>query len=275
MVSHILYNIKPKMYETVITVIKRELGQTTTAPTMTDLNSLKHYTCQIYGQRHTTRSDDKHERVLAAQEGKRPRKFKNFLKGDCRICGKKGHKAIDCWKHPSNKDKKHHEAASVVTDKKLTCTYCKKNSHTVDRCWEKEKDTKKSTTEAAEVVMVTIETNLEIGLMNSEKCMSKNLFITDSGATSHMINTLEGMYDLEDWIVGVKVGNSEIIKSKKKGKFKGIVNQADGSTLEVIIIDVLYVPDLWINLLSLVKVISNPNNTLTSNLKGEFLLHLG
>jgi hypothetical protein len=123
--------------------------------------------------------------------------------------------------------------------------------------------------------MVTIETNLEVGLINSEKLTSKNLFIADSGATSHMRNTLEGMYDVEDWVVGVKVGNSEIMKSKKKGKFKGLVKQTNGTTLEVIITDVLYVPDLWVNLLSLVKVISNPNNSLTSNPKGEFVLHLG
>jgi hypothetical protein len=27
-----------------------------------------------------------------------PKKFK----GDCRICGKKGHKATDCWENPNN-----------------------------------------------------------------------------------------------------------------------------------------------------------------------------
>jgi hypothetical protein len=92
------------MYDTVITVIKREMSKTEDKPTMETLNGLKNDIRQIYSQRHTSRSDEKHERVLAAQEGRRPRKFKKFFKGDCRICGKKGHKATDCWEHPNNKD---------------------------------------------------------------------------------------------------------------------------------------------------------------------------
>ena len=49
------------------------------------------------------------------------------------------------------------------------------------------------------------------------------------------------------------------MKSLKKGSFRGLVTQKDGTTLGVIMQDVLYVPDLWVNLLSITKAISKPN----------------
>ena len=33
------------------------------------------------------------------------KKIKKQFKGSCRICGKQGHKAIDCWENPRNKNK--------------------------------------------------------------------------------------------------------------------------------------------------------------------------
>jgi hypothetical protein len=40
-----------------------------------------------------------------------------------------------------------------------------------------------------------------------------------------MINSLEGIYELQDWVVGIKVGNNEVMKSKKIGNFKGLAKQ--------------------------------------------------
>jgi hypothetical protein len=37
------------------------------------------------------------ELVLSAVQGRGKPRFKKVFKGDCRICGKKGHKAADCW----------------------------------------------------------------------------------------------------------------------------------------------------------------------------------
>ena len=49
--------------------------------------------------------------------------------------------------------------------------------------------------------------------------MSEHIFIADSGATSHMRNSLHGMYDLKDLEIEVKVGNKATMKSQKIGKF--------------------------------------------------------
>ena len=39
-------------------------------------------------------------------KGKNQKKFKKPFKKECRICGKKGHKAVDCWESEKNKDKR-------------------------------------------------------------------------------------------------------------------------------------------------------------------------
>jgi hypothetical protein len=57
--------------------------------------------------------------------------------------------------------------------------------------------------------------------------------------------------------------------SSKKGTYKGLVVQQDGSVLNITLKDVLYVPELWINLLSLTKAINTPGVELCS--KGNLI----
>ena len=94
--------------------------------------------------------------------------------------------------------------------------------------------------------------------------LTADTFIADSGATSHMRCSTKGMVDLEEWKVEVKVGNSNKMMSALKGTFKGLLIQQDGSTMEISLRDVLYVPDLWVNLLSLTKAIQHPNVSISS-----------
>jgi hypothetical protein len=63
---------------------------------------------QVYNQNtNSTFSHGKNnEIVLIAVQGRGKPHFKKFFKGDCRICGKNGHKAADCWESDKNKDKR-------------------------------------------------------------------------------------------------------------------------------------------------------------------------
>ena len=104
--SHILYNIKPRMYETVLHVIKRDIDMGTTIT----LENLKEDLRRVYAQRYVDYKERIHaESVLYTNanfnKGKNF-KFKKPFKGDCRICGKKGHKAADCWEQEKNRDKR-------------------------------------------------------------------------------------------------------------------------------------------------------------------------
>ena len=94
--------------------------------------------------------------------------------------------------------------------------------------------------------------------------ITANTFIADSGATTHMRNSKAGMTDLENWVVDVTVGNNETIQSVAKGTFKGKVIQQSGRTMNITLTDVLYVPDLSMNLLSLTKAIKNPETSFKS-----------
>lgn len=65
-----------------------------------------------------------------------------FFKGDCRICGKKGHKVAE----RSVNCKIKNESAYLMTGQKKKCTYCVKENHTVEKCFKKQRDEKNSRT---------------------------------------------------------------------------------------------------------------------------------
>jgi hypothetical protein len=162
MIQHIIYNIKPKVYETMVYTLKRELQYNTVNPL--DLERIKDEIRQVYGQFAKVKTP---ETALAAGKSNK-RKFK----GDCRICGAKGHKSTDCWdndknkekrpkwyKNPEQRKKEKTETANVAKPKDNTtsntanaaastngtrstyfCDYCKKNGHTEDRCFKKQRE---------------------------------------------------------------------------------------------------------------------------------------
>jgi hypothetical protein len=87
--------------------------------------------------------------------------------------------------------------------------------------------------------------------------MTRNTFVFDSGATSHRRFSKDGTVNLKPLKIDSKVGNAEDIYSEAIGTFKGLVTQKDGSTFPLIIEDVLYFPDLYINLFSMTPVLNN------------------
>jgi hypothetical protein len=137
------------------------------------------------------------------------------FKGNCRICGKKGHKAGDCWENKRNESKrpdwyKPGEKQDTKEKETRTCNYCKKPGHLVKDCFKLKNKEKKS--EAAELVLVGFDGVMEdYALVNFEAKSNANLrddiFIADSAATSHMKKSLDGMYDLVEWKVPVTMGN--------------------------------------------------------------------
>ncbi len=72
------------------------------------------------------------------------------------------------------------------------------------------------------------------------------------------------MTDLVDWKVEITVGNNETMWTAAKGTYKGTVLQQDGSTMDIVLSNVLYFPDLWVNLFSITKALTKPNVKLTN-----------
>jgi hypothetical protein len=82
------------------------------------------------------------------------------------------------------------------------------------------------------------------------------------------------MVDLQGWKVEITVGNSTTMMSSKKGTLTGLVIQQDGCSFNVTLKDVLHVPELWVNFLSLTKAISSKGVQI-SNVVNLIALNLG
>lgn len=239
------------MYKTSVALFKRDLNRGITVT----LQYVKSDLRQIYAS--SKPSANKVETLLAG--------FPKKPKGDCHICGKKGHKAEKCWDNTRNKDKRpsfymaptdSKTETAMVTNTKLHCDYCNKDNHTVDRCFKKQKDDKAKgktdTTNFAktEIIMICISKQQKEYLMyhsNGKIKFTDNTFIADSGATSHMLYSKEGMYNLQPHAMEITVGNSEIMYSSEIGTYKGTTLQQDGTYIDIVLHDVLYVPELWVN----------------------------
>jgi hypothetical protein len=282
MKQHILYNIKANMYKTTLLVLKRELNKDpllTLASIKTDI-SLIFQSNTLHNKKKTQKETDT---ILLAKT-----KFKKKYKGSCNICGRKGHKSNDCFENPKSPKYKgtpvkhdKSDAAHVAQNKtiKKLCTYCKGTNHTVDRCFKKEKDLKnKDKNETAEIAysLITVDTDNNVThktelslsvLRNKHAMITPDTFIADSGATCHMRGSTKGMFNLKHYTTSITVGNNSTMMSEKIGDYKGMVLQQDGSTTNIILNDVLYVPDLFANLLSLTKAIEHKNVQLGSKNK--------
>ena len=149
--NHIIYNLKPKIYEITLAMVKREMNDPSYVP---NLINLKRDIRQIYITSKSTSvtTNKSGEMILAAIQPKGKPKFKKQFKGECRLCGAKGHKAIDCWENdknkakcPNNYKKRTPDTPSSQTSqkKKLKCDYCHKEGHTIERCYKKKKEERK------------------------------------------------------------------------------------------------------------------------------------
>ena len=83
------------------------------------------------------------------------------------------------------------------------------------------------------------------------KTLEKDIWVADSGASSHMTNSLEGMTDLRESKSYVTFGDSKRLKVSKIGTKHGVAVQKNGEIKKIAIRNVKYVPDLYCNLFSL------------------------
>ena len=281
MISQIVYNITPNMYRTVITMLKRDLNRGITLKLSEVKDDLRQIYAQYKNSSGNNRSNRSGESMLMAR--------KQF-KGMCNNCGKLGHKAKDCWDLDKNKSKrpanyKAKESAqflsnlnngnngnnnnnSANSDGKVICTWCGKENHTEDKCYRKKNGKPKKTEQAnsatnngkTPLLLCISKSQMESMLQSTdgEHSFTPDVFIADSGATSHMRYSKDGMTDLVDWKVEITVGNNETMWTEAKGTYKGTVLQQDGSSMDVVLSDVLYVPDLWVNLFSITKALTKP-----------------
>ena len=116
---------------------------------------------------------------------------------------------------------------------------------------------------------VALITEIPSGNENVLLCteIHEDVWIADSGASSHMINTLQGMYNQRRISSKVKIGSGEYVEANIIGEVSGIVIQKDGTKKEITLRDVKYVPRLFCKLISLTTT-TNRRFKMTGNEDG-------
>lgn len=122
-IQHVVYNLKPKIYQTALQMIKRETAdKNETSPT---LEEIKAEIRGIFSQYVSgdTRKNSKRETALFVQSGKNKTTYAKQFKGDCRLCGKKGHKAVDCWERAKSKGSANDKMSKLQTSRVVPGDY--------------------------------------------------------------------------------------------------------------------------------------------------------
>ena len=98
-------------------------------------------------------------------------------------------------------------------------------------------------------LIIDISSGNETALLCTE--IHEDIWIADSGASSHMTNTLQGMYNQRRISLKVKIGRGEYIDANIIGDMSGIAIQKDGTRKDITLQDVKYIPHLFCKLISL------------------------
>jgi hypothetical protein len=78
--------------------------------------------------------------------------------------------------------------------------------------------------------------------------MEKYLWLRDSGASCHVANNNAGMFDCSRIHSYLKIGHGKYMYSSRIDKQKVMIVRVNGSTLDLIFCDCIYVPDICIKL---------------------------
>lgn len=142
----------------------------------------------------------------------------------CFNCNKSGHFAKDCRK------------TSGTKEKNLFCKICKKNNHAEKDCYFRDRESKYNRNATEKVSFLT-------------QVSARTSWVVDSGTTSHMVNSKEHLCNARK--INSRIG---IAKTSETMTVKEIGSMfLEKCTLN----EVMYVPDLTVNLLSVNAITEN------------------
>nr|KYP40336.1 Retrovirus-related Pol polyprotein from transposon TNT 1-94 [Cajanus cajan] len=234
----------PERFEAKISAIEESCDLQTL--TITELTSKLH----AQEQRVSIRSDEAVEGAFRAKHnGRNFGKSRTFNKNKgkdegssrkgnflpCFHCQRTNHSKEDCW----------------FKDKPLFhCNFCNKNGHSEKYCRLKKNQPEQQLEKQANVVEEKNDDEDEYLFMASQEFNSHelNTWLIDSGCTSHMTKYLSFFTSIDKSIKPkVKMGNGEIVQANGKGTI----------SITTIVKDVLYIPKLDQNVLSVPQMLRN------------------
>ncbi len=82
---------------------------------------------------------------------------------------------------------------------------------------------------------------------NDKKKLDANTWIADSGASTYMYNSLEGMFDLDDTNLFILVGDGKSMSTAKVEKFRGHIVDLEGNSMAIVLTNVSHVLELMVD----------------------------
>merc|ERR1712224_562411 len=220
--------------------------------------------------------------------------FKKPFKGRCNLCGKFGHKAVDC---PTKHKKDNGGNGGDKGRFNGKCLYCGKWGHMKQDCKKLKSD---RAAKGANVMIAEEDEDEEHVYMASDVVPSwwektdtsllsenigdvvetakKNTWLIDSGASTHISNSLEGMKNLRKIERKIKIGSGEHVTATHIGDLFGNVVPKKGKNISICLKEVLVVPDMYCNLISMTKLmergykITGKNNEIRVEKNGVSIL---
>eukprot|EP00977_Amphora_coffeiformis_P026793 scaffold30330_cov127-Amphora_coffeaeformis.AAC.1 len=98
--------------------------------------------------------------------------------------------------------------------------------------------------------------------------IGRDIWIADTGATCHMTNQIEGLYDIKPVKREIRLGDKSTVIATQQGRLKIIVHQTNRKEKEAELKNLLYVPELGYNLFSLSQVVKFGGFTLRGDVEG-------
>nr|GMC55548.1 Retrovirus-related Pol polyprotein from transposon TNT 1-94 [Ipomoea batatas] len=192
-----------------------------------------------HGEKDKKKSSKKNSRdATTSSKGEKRRDFPT-----CKHCGKKGHPPFKCCKRPDVK-----------------CGKCNKLGHDERKCKSnfQQKDDAQVVSEQEEEQMFVA------SCFTSRSSSSSYCWLLDSGCTNHMTGDEELFRELDrSQVSSVRIGNGDCIPVKGKGTVA--LESCIGTKL---IYDVLYVPDIDQNLLSVGQLVDKGFKVIFENKLG-------
>ena len=87
------------------------------------------------------------------------------------------------------------------------------------------------------------------GTQEFDRC----IFLADTGASTHMIGDDEGLTDVTEIHEPIVIGDGKQLYATKIGRLRRTVLQTDGTTQDVVLEDVKYIPGLDMPLFAVLK----------------------
>jgi hypothetical protein len=185
--------------------------------------------------------------------------FSGQYKGKCCNCGQIGHKAAHCKKKQFN-----HVGNNGNMTEGNCCKYCRRTGHVKKNCFKLKKkelqnnNINRGSNENSNRDQQFLNTQEMAFVTTSKNETSTNeIWICDSSACGHYCNFKEGLMNVKEICDEITLGNGKTMTATKVGDLKCKVIQLDGSSLDVTLCEVKYVPELWMNLFSLNKALKN------------------